>query len=161
MRGLWTAARSLIYMTAFLGLWGWIALGVRRFDSALGLALPRAARPAGVVLMVLGGVLALVCVGTFVTLGRGTPAPFDPPTEVVARGPYKLVRNPMYIGGLSLLLGLGLSERSGSIVLLALLLSLFAHMGVVYLEEPDLEKRFGENYRSYKNAVNRWIPKRL
>jgi protein-S-isoprenylcysteine O-methyltransferase Ste14 len=111
-------------------------------------------------MMVLGGVLALVCVGTFVTLGRGTPAPFDPPLKVVARGPYKLVRNPMYIGGLSLLMGLGLFERSGSIVLLALLLSFFAHLGVVYLEEPDLEKRFGENYRSYKKAVNRWIPKR-
>jgi protein-S-isoprenylcysteine O-methyltransferase Ste14 len=160
MKRLWAAARSLVYMTAFLGLWGWIALSVRRFDLTLGLTLPPAVRPAGVVMMVLGGALGLICVGTFVTLGCGTPAPFDPPAEFVARGPYKFVRNPMYIGGLSLLMGLGLLEGSGSIVLLALALSILAHLGVVYLEEPDLERRFGENYRRYKNRVNRWIPRR-
>jgi len=66
----------------------------------------------------------------------------------------------MYIGALSLLMGLGLFERSASIVLLGVLLSLLVHLGVVYLEEPGLEKRFGENYRNYKKAVNRWIPKR-
>jgi protein-S-isoprenylcysteine O-methyltransferase Ste14 len=160
MRGPWTAVRSLICMTGFLALWGWIALSLRRFDAPLGLTLPPVARPAGVVLIVLGGILGLVCVGTFVILGRGTPAPFDPPAEFVARGPYRFVRNPMYIGGLSLLMGLGLLEKSGAIVLLGLLLSFLVHLGVVCLEEPDLERRFGESYREYKNTVNRWIPKR-
>jgi len=56
MKRLWIAARSLIYMTAFLGLWGWIALSVRRFDPVLGLALPRAARSVGVIMMAWGGV---------------------------------------------------------------------------------------------------------
>ena len=41
------------------------------------------------------------CIGTFVTKGQGTPAPFDPPREFVASGPYRYVRNPMYIGALA------------------------------------------------------------
>ena len=159
MKQLWIAARSLVYMMGFLGLWGWIALGVRRFDPVLGLPLPAELPPAGIVMMVMGACLALVCVGTFVTLGRGTPAPFDPPSEFVARGPYKFVRNPMYIGGLFLLLGLGLFTKSAAIVVFVVLLSLLVHLGVVYLEEPGLEKRFGESYQKYKKTVNRWLPK--
>jgi protein-S-isoprenylcysteine O-methyltransferase Ste14 len=160
VKSLWVAARTLVYMTCFLGLWGWLALSTRRFDSAVGLSLPETLHPAGIVLMIAGGVLGLVCVGTFVTLGRGTPAPFDPPREFVARGIYKFVRNPMYIGGIFLLVGLGCVERSGSMILFALLLSILVHLGVVFLEEPDLEKRFGESFRQYKRAVNRWIPRR-
>ena len=110
-------------------------------------------------MMAMGACLGLVCVGTFITLGRGTPAPFDPPIEFVARGPYRFVRNPMYIGGLSLLAGLGLFVKSGAIVVFVVLLSLAVHLGVVYLEEPDLEKRFGESYQKYNKAVNRWLPK--
>jgi protein-S-isoprenylcysteine O-methyltransferase Ste14 len=159
MKRLWIAARSLVYMTGFFALWGWIALSVRRFDHVLGLALPEVLRPAGVVTMVLGACLGLVCVGTLVTLGRGTPAPFDPPSEFVARGPYRFARNPMYISGLFLLFGLGLYEKSAAIVVFVVLLSLLVHLGVVYLEEPDLARRFGESYQKYKKAVNRWLPK--
>lgn len=159
MKGLWIAARSLVYMAGFFGLWGWIALSVRRFDPVLGIALPEMLQLAGVAAMVVGGCLGLVCVGMFITLGRGTPAPFDPPTEFVARGPYKFVRNPMYISGFFLLLGLGLYARSAAIVVFVFALSILVHLGVVYLEEPGLEKRFGESYLKYKSAANRWLPK--
>lgn len=159
MKKLWIALRALVYMAGFLSLWGWIALSLRRFDSQLGLAMPQGLRPVGVVMIVLGACLALVCVGTFVTIGGGTPAPFDPPREFVARGPYKFVRNPMYISGFSLLLGLGLFETSVAIMAFVVLLFLLVHFAVVYLEEPDLEKRFGESYQRYKSAVNRWLPK--
>jgi protein-S-isoprenylcysteine O-methyltransferase Ste14 len=160
MKSLWVAARTLLYMTCFLGLWGWLALSVRRFDPALGLALPETLRPVGIILMALGGALGLACVGTFVTLGRGTPAPFDPPRAFVARGIYRFVRNPMYIGGLLLLLGLGFIARSGSMILFAILVSYLVHLGVVYLEEPDLKRRFGEDFLEYERSVNRWMPRR-
>ncbi len=160
VKSLWITARTLVYMTCFLGLWGWLALATRRFDPALGLTLPDVLRPVGIVVMVLGGALGLVCVGTFVTLGQGTPAPFDPPREFVARGIYRFVRNPMYIGGFLLLLGLAFIERSGSMILFTVLLSFILHVGVVFLEEPALEKRFGENFRQYKRSVHRWVPGR-
>lgn len=65
----------------------------------------------------------------------------------------------MSMGGVILMLGLGLYESSVSILLLASALFLLMHMIVVYMEEPGLEKRFGESYRHYKGSVNRWLPK--
>jgi protein-S-isoprenylcysteine O-methyltransferase Ste14 len=66
----------------------------------------------------------------------------------------------MYIGGLTLLLGFGLLLRSASIVLLAFFLFLVVHLFVVLVEEPGLERRFGESYFAYKASTNRWIPSR-
>ncbi len=96
MAALFRGLRALVYMTGFLLLWGWLALGARKFDPRIGISLPLLFRPLGVVLMIVGGGLALTCVGFFVLRGRGTPAPFDPPKDFVGVGPYKYVRNPMY-----------------------------------------------------------------
>jgi len=109
--------------------------------------------------MIVGSVLVLICVGVFVSRGRGTPAIFDPPREFVALGPYKYVRNPMYVGGFILLIGFGLYHHSVSMLALALLLALLFHLFVLWVEEPGLEQRFGFSYRDYKNSVNRWLPK--
>jgi len=58
---------------------------------------------AGILVGVAGGPLALWCILAFATVGKGTPAPFDPPRHLVVAGPYRYVRNPMYIGaGLAL-----------------------------------------------------------
>lgn len=110
--------------------------------------------------MIAGAALVLTCVGFFVLRGRGTPAPFDPPKNFVAAGPYKYVRNPMYVGGLSLLVGFGLWQQSVSILLFALLLALIVHLFVVLFEEPGLERRFSASYINYKQSVNRWLPRR-
>ena len=139
MRALFTALRTLAYMTGALLLWGWLALGARRFDPLIDISLPDWFRVPGLVAMITGGALALTCVGLFVWRGRGTPAPFDPPREFVAAGPYKYVRNPMYVGGLTLLVGFGMWQRSISILLFALLVALIVHLFVVLFEEPDLE----------------------
>jgi protein-S-isoprenylcysteine O-methyltransferase Ste14 len=122
MKTLFVAIRAVVYMTGFLLLWSWVALGVRVFDQNLGITLPGWVKTLGLVLMVVGGILALTCAGVFVTRGRGTPAPFDAPRQFVAIGPYRYVRNPMYLGALMVLSGLGLYERSASILLLSLVL---------------------------------------
>ena len=159
MTPLLAALRSAVYATGFVFLWGWIALGARRFDAALGGALPAALRPLGAVVMALGAVLALACVAVFVVRGRGTPAPFDPPRAFVAVGPYRWVRNPMYLGGLTVLLGLALWERSPAMLLVPPAVAVLAHLLVVLYEEPGLERRFGESYREYKRTVRRWLPR--
>ncbi len=104
-----------------------------------------------------GALLAGICVAAFVTTGRGTPAPFDPPREFVASGPYRYVRNPMYIGGAAVILGAGLAFSSPSIVLLALAFLLIMHLFVVILEEPSLAGKFGAGYQRYSQSVPRWL----
>lgn len=156
---IFTALRAALYASAFIALWTWLALAVRRYDARLAVALPAWLRPVGLALLVVGGLLALACVAAFVVRGRGTPAPFDPPREFVASGPYRYVRNPMYVGGLTAILGGGLALGSASIVLLALAFFLVMHAFVVFYEEPSLESRFGASYRAYKAAVGRWLPR--
>ncbi len=156
MKTLFIALRSLIYMTGFFALWGWAALSVRVFDPLLGIALPGWAGAAGIVLMLPGAVLGLWCVGEFIARGRGTPAPFDAPRQFVAAGPYRFVRNPMYVGGVTLLAGFGLYARSISILILAVALFLAAHLFVICYEEPTLRKQFGATYDAYCRDVHRW-----
>jgi protein-S-isoprenylcysteine O-methyltransferase Ste14 len=159
VKTLFLALRSVIYMTGFLLLFGWIALQVRAFDRRFGASLPAAVEVPGVILMVLGGILVLACAGVFISRGRGTPAIFDAPRAFVAIGPYRYVRNPMYIGGLVLLLGFGLCERSISILFLTLLLLPLFHLFVLLYEEPTLTRKFGSPYQQYLQAVHRWIPR--
>lgn len=159
MAPLFAALRSIVYASVFIGLWGWVALQVRVYDAAIGLELPTACRVVGAVLMALGAAVAITCVASFVVRGRGTPAPFDPPTRFVVSGPYRWVRNPMYVGGLTLLIGFGLWHRSASMLLFAALLFLLVHSFVVFYEEPQLERRFGAAYDRYRKAVRRWTPR--
>jgi protein-S-isoprenylcysteine O-methyltransferase Ste14 len=158
MKALFHGIRAVIYAAGFIAVFWWIALDVRVFDQDIGGPLPQWIEIPGIILMILGGGLALVCLAVFVMRGRGTAAPFDPPTQFVAIGPYRFVRNPMYIGGLGMLFGFGLYLRSASVLVFAVVVTLLLQIFVVHSEEWDLERRFGESYLEYKNSVNRWIP---
>jgi protein-S-isoprenylcysteine O-methyltransferase Ste14 len=158
LRALLDLLRALAYATGFVLLWGWLGLLVRPLDRFIPIALPEWSQGAGLVLMALGGALALACVTGFVWWGGGTPAPFDPPRRFVARGPYRFIRNPMYMGGFAVLAGYGLVLHSPAIVCLSLVMVGCAHLFVVWYEEPGLERRFGEDYRAYRRAVRRWLP---
>jgi protein-S-isoprenylcysteine O-methyltransferase Ste14 len=159
VKTLFVALRSVVYASGFLFLWGWAAVSVRRFDPWLGIALPVWLRAPGFILLVFGAVAGLACVASFITRGRGTPAPFDAPREFVATGPYRYCRNPMYVGGAAMLAGFGLFAGSPSVLLLAVGMSALAHTFVVVYEEPTLRKTFGQTYVDYCRSVHRWLPR--
>ena len=146
-------------MSGFVWFWGWVALSVRAYDRNLGIVPPDWTRGFAIPLMAIGAIVALLCAGTFVVVGRGTPAPFDAPREFVAVGPYKYVRNPMYIGALIVLFGFGLYLHSFSVLLLPFAVFLLVHLFVVLYEEPNLRGRFGPSYEDYCRRVSRWIPR--
>jgi protein-S-isoprenylcysteine O-methyltransferase Ste14 len=158
MRTLFTAVRALFFASTFVLLWGWLALYVSRMDARAGRSLPEWCIMLAFVIGVPAVLLELLCIGAFVVSGHGTPAPFDAPRRVVAVGPYKYVRNPMYIGGLALLIAFGLYLRSPSVVIFAVAWIVVVHLAVVFLEEPDLRRKFGGSYEEYCRAVPRWIP---
>jgi protein-S-isoprenylcysteine O-methyltransferase Ste14 len=151
-----TLLRGLIYSAAFVWLWVWIATGARRYDDRLPVQLPAWLWPVGLALAVAGAIVAGACIATFIFRGRGTPAPFDPPREFVATGPYRYVRNPMYVGAALVIAGGGLVVSSVSVVALTVAFLAIMHLFVVLHEEPALERSFGDSYEQYRSSVHRW-----
>jgi len=160
MKTLFVALRSAIFSAGFILFWGWVAWSLhRRYDNTFGCAVPAWTVAPGIALLAVGGILAVACITTFFNRGEGTPAPFDPPRKFVAAGPYKFVRNPMYIGGFVVLLGFGLYEHSPAILLFAPLWLLLAQLLVIFYEEPHLRATFGAPYDAYCRSVRRWLPR--
>lgn len=153
------ALRAIVYTALFLGAWLWFAWWAHLQDGRLGVRLPGWAAGPGVVIMVIGVALALACVANFVVRGRGTPAPFDAPRVFVATGPYRWVRNPMYIGGFLLLAGYALCAGSVAALLVAFTMLVVTHLVAVLYEEPNLRRRFGVSYEEYLRSTPRWIPR--
>jgi protein-S-isoprenylcysteine O-methyltransferase Ste14 len=122
--------------------------------------LPGAAASAiGVPLLVLGSVLTGWCVLRF-RKAKGTPVPFNPPTELVVTGLYLWMRNPMVTGVFLVLFGVGFLLHSLSIVLLWTPAYIVVHVIELKLvEEPELERRFGESYSDYRDRVPMFIPR--
>ncbi|MGH7718906.1 MAG: methyltransferase family protein [Gemmatimonadaceae bacterium] len=118
-------------------------------------------RYVGPPLIALGVILMVWCWGAFAVRGRGTPAPFDPPRRLVVAGPYRYVRNPMYIAGLLVLLGQGVIFGARQLFLYAVGFLVVTHLFVVLYEERTLARRFGAEYDEYRAAVGRWIPRSL
>ena len=96
---------------------------------------------------------------SFAFIGKGTPAPFDPPKKLVVAGPFRYVRNPMYLGAVLVVAGEAVVYQSGAVFLQAIVMWVLFHVYVVYFEEPVLKKRFGQEYVDYLRVVPRWLPK--
>ncbi len=152
-----TFARGVLYSAGFVWLWAWVAASVRPLDARIPVVLPDWVRPIGFGVGAAGAALAGTCIVTFLTRGRGTPAPFDPPRVFVASGPYRYLRNPMYFGAAAVILGAGLVLSSPSIALLAFAFVLAMHLFVVRYEEPALARKFGVPYDQYLSSVRRWL----
>ena len=107
-----------------------------------------------------GGVaLWIYCLDIFSRRGRGTPFPLDAPRHLVISGVYRVVRNPIMVGELAVIWGEALFFSSLAILLYAVATTLAAHLAVVYVEEPELRERFGEQYDAYCRQVSRWMPR--
>jgi protein-S-isoprenylcysteine O-methyltransferase Ste14 len=114
---------------------------------------------AGMLLGACGAALALTYILTFVFVGRGTPAPFDPPRRLVMQGPYRVIRNPMYVGAGLALAGAALSYQSIPLLGYAGMFLAITHVFVVLYEEPTLLRTFAGDYEAYCRRVGRWWPK--
>jgi protein-S-isoprenylcysteine O-methyltransferase Ste14 len=113
----------------------------------------------GIPVIAAGLLLMAATIRLFVSVGLGTLAPWDPTKRLVVLGPYRHVRNPMISGVLFVLLG-----EAFAIASLPLLLWFGAVLAVnaVYIplvEERRLEERFGDDYRTYRSSVPRWVPR--
>jgi protein-S-isoprenylcysteine O-methyltransferase Ste14 len=155
-----TVVRALTYASLFVGLvLVWVPARLLRWTGITRPSETGALFLSGAVVGTLGAALALACVLTFALVGRGTPAPFDPPRRLVVRGPYRLVRNPMYLGAGLALVGAALVYRSVALVAYAAALLVATHLFVVLYEEPTLRRTFGEDYEAYCRRVRRWLPR--
>jgi protein-S-isoprenylcysteine O-methyltransferase Ste14 len=108
--------------------------------------------------IVVGIWLYVSCVWVFAAVGRGTPGVWDSPRQVVAAGPYRWVRNPIYIGALLIVSGEAWLFLSVDLLVYAGVLAIAFHLLIIGYEEPRLRARFGEQYEAYRHAVSRWIP---
>lgn len=151
--------RAITYATLFVGfLLIYLPSRVLLWSGIVRPTTMQAPQIAGIIITTVGATIALWCIVAFAWIGKGTPAPFDPPRRLVVRGPYRFVRNPMYIGGALALAGAALFYRSlfllayGSIFLLA------ACLFVLLYEEPTLRRTFGPDYETYCHSVHRWLP---
>lgn len=152
--------RAVTYAALFIGLL--LVFVPARILSSAGVLQPSSIGPwqvAGILLGTCGGALALACILTFAYVGRGTPAPFDPPRQLVVRGPYRLIRNPMYVGAGVALLGAGLFYESVQLAGYTGLFLIVTHLFVVLYEEPTLRRMFGNDYEAYCRRTGRWWPK--
>jgi len=123
------------------------------------LPLPLLQVPIGALLFLVGLLLLLWTVRLFITLGRGTLAPWDPTKALVIQGPYAHVRNPMIAGVLFMILAesilLGSWRLLGWFFFFGLVNTIYFRLS----EEPGLVRRFGDEYLTYRANVPMWVPR--
>ena len=113
--------------------------------------------PAAVALLALGTTLLTWCVREFYVAGRGTLAPWDPPQHLVTSGPYRLSRNPMYVGVVLILAGWSALWSSRTLIIYTALFMIGFHLRVLLVEEPWARRRFGGEWDAYRARVPRWL----
>ncbi len=162
MKNAFSLVRSFFFAAVFVSLQVWFVprwVGIRgRWEAPL----EEPWRWLGIAPLACGAALMLACVWRFGTVGKGTPAPFDPPREFVAVGPYRHVRNPMYLGMALVLISEAVlfGERASltRIAWYGLALAALTECFVLFYEEPTLRLKFGGAYEEYCRRVHRWVP---
>jgi protein-S-isoprenylcysteine O-methyltransferase Ste14 len=143
-------------IAAFLALPGLVAFAIPIW---IGTSTGRPVRnglPA-LVLLCLGTALLLWCVREFYLSGRGTLAPWDPPLHLVTSGPYRVSRNPMYVGVVTILAGWSTLWGSRTLIIYSICFLVGFHLRVLLYEEPWAADRFGSDWSAYRSRVPRWI----
>lgn len=112
------------------------------------------------ILIITGGLYIMsATISTFIRIGKGTLAPWSPTRKLITGGMYGYVRNPMIMGVLTVLIGQSIAIMSLNILIWTGIFFLINNLFFVVYEEPNLEKKFGDEYREYKKNVPRWIPR--
>ena len=114
---------------------------------------------AGAVILTTGGLLFLWSVISFIIYGKGTLAPWAPPKELVVSGPYSYVRNPMILGVILIITGEALILNMISILIWAMFFFVLNTLYFELVEEPRLERKYGESYVKYCRKIKRWMPR--
>ncbi len=110
----------------------------------------------GLILIICGFVLNIWSSNTFSRVG--TPIkPFEKPNHLVTKGPFRISRNPMYLGMVFVLFGVSLLLGTVSPLIVILVFILMIQFNFINHEEKSLEQIFGEEYLEYKKRVRCWI----
>lgn len=113
----------------------------------------------GIILFIFGLFLAIWTMILFNTIGKGTLAPWAAPKHLVVEGPFKIVRNPMITGILSILTAESLILNSINLFYWMIIFFIVNCIYFKLFEEKQLENKFGREYWEYKQKVPMWIPK--
>jgi len=138
----------------------WLLRGYATTDTHWPTQTSTVGQLAGAVVFLAGFALFAWCLSLFARIGKGTLAPWDPTQRLVVVGPYQHVRNPMITGVVTMLIGEALFHGSRVLAIWAAIFIALNYVYFITFEEPGLERRFGDDYRRYKGAVPRWIPRR-
>ncbi len=153
--------RATVYTLVIPGfLIGYLPWKLRHFETFSPLPFALIFSLMGIALCLGGGVLIFAAAYYLVRRGEGTPFPLDPPQRMVVAGPYAHIRHPMVVGLLGVLCGQTLWFQSANVLVYTLLLLPVSLVYVLFIEEPDLKKRFGADYRAYHVVTPRWFPLR-
>jgi len=109
----------------------------------------------GILLVAAGAALAVSARHQFIDAGTNVN-PWKPALHLATSGVYQYVRNPMYTGLLLMTAGIGIAFASDWTLVMVVPLAFALRNGVVLREERYLERKFGEEYRRYKDKVPRW-----
>lgn len=137
---------------------GFIFLGLAadRLLPLPSLAIPPMLGWAGLALGIAGLVLIAFAIGLFRKAGEN-PEPWTPSATIIASGPYRFTRNPMYLGMALFQLGFGLWWPSTAVLILVPVAMILIDRFVIAKEERYLRDTFGEGYDGYCQKVRRWI----
>ncbi len=155
-RRIFVTAWGGVFIVASFGLVPvWVAevnedLGWPRWRTGAGQAL-------GIVLFLAGLGLVAYCSRLFARIGRGTPVPIAPPTQLVVSGLYRFTRNPIYVAQVAILFSYFCYFGELALLLYSGVWALLVQAFVVWVEEPGLRSRFGEAYLEYAREVPRWV----
>lgn len=121
----------------------------------------------GILILVTGLLFYVFTVFAFIIKGKGTPAIWftskikwligEEPGSLVSSGLYKLSRNPMYLGVIFIVFGEGLLLQQYIVLFYSVLLFIIFHFVVVYVEEPHLRMKHGNDYIKYIENTKRWL----
>lgn len=136
------------------GLVPWLILKEQKYEWHTSLTLWQYS---GLIFFLAGLLIMLLCIARFAFEGKGTLSPLDPTKKLVIAGLYKYSRNPMYVGVMLILAGEIFFFQSFSLLLYSVIIFCAFHAFIVFREEPRLLQDFGEEYKSYKSTVRRWL----